>query len=476
MGSHTRSKRLRAYLLAAGLLLALGPTVPGCPESVRAEGAAREVQLDEAIELALVHSPDLASAEHRLAAARAAVRSAEAALYPRLGVSQSYAATNSPVQSFMMKLNQRSFRIDTDFNDPPTTDNLNTRLSATYSLFRGGSDVADRAAALLGAEAQQYRLDAARSDLAVEVTRAYYAVMEARRFAAVAEASVVSMEANLHLAESRMQEGAALRSDVLDARVGLADARESLVRARSEVAIGETMFRTVLGVDDTSGVVVATAVVPAVAFPVAAPESLHTNADENAAGSHERTTEEDVSERAEWIAASKTLERAEQRLRAAEGDRLPRVDAFADYDLDSGDASDFEDSWMAGVRVELDVFDGFRARGEVAELHAQVLAAREELRKTELLLRAQVRTAHVRVEEAVARLATTASSVEQAEQSLAIIKERYRQGLALVNQLLDAEVALRSAHRRRIAAEADYVIARAEVGRAMGRPWNEWMN
>ena len=138
----------------------------------------------EAVRLALERNPDLASAQQRLAAARAALRQADAAFYPHVRVSESYAASDNPVQAFMMTLNQRAFNFNADFNHPDNTDNLNTKLLATYPLYNGGSDLAARQAARLGAEARANSTDAVRNELVFEVTRSFYTIGKARRFVA----------------------------------------------------------------------------------------------------------------------------------------------------------------------------------------------------------------------------------------------------------------------------------------------------
>ena len=138
--------------------------------------------LDEAVQLALGKNPDLASAQQRVKAARAALQQADAAFWPQIRVSESYAASDNPVQAFMMTLNQRAFNFGANFNHPDTTDNLNTKVLATYSLYNGGSDFAARQAARLGAEARESSLDAVRNDLVFEVARSFYTIGKARQF------------------------------------------------------------------------------------------------------------------------------------------------------------------------------------------------------------------------------------------------------------------------------------------------------
>ena len=445
------------------LAVFLTPTVPAgllARASAAQPASARALTLDEAEKLALGKNPDLASAQQRVNAARAALQQANAAFWPQVRVSESYAASDNPVQAFMMTLNQRAFNFGANFNHPDTTDNLNTKVLATYPLYNGGSDLAARQAARLGAEAGENSLDAVRNELVFEVARGFYTVGKARQFVRAAEAAVASMESNLNVASNRFTQGTVLKSDFLDAEVRLSEARENLVRAQNALAISETIFRNVVGVGEKEDV-------------TAGETSVEGEARERGSEPISSAAELDVSHRPELLAARKAADAAERQVRAAFGGHLPRVNAFASYDLDSGDARRYEDSWVAGVSVELDVFDGFLTRGKVAEARANLAAAHDALRKTELSLELEAKEAQLNLNEAQSRLATTERVVAQAQESLQITKERYGNGLALLTQLLDAETALTAARQRRAAAEADYQIARAALDKALGRGWKE---
>jgi outer membrane protein len=411
---------------------------------------ADELTLPAAIQLALKNNPDLAAAQQRVAVARAGLQQVDAAFWPRLRVSETYVASDNPVQAFMMTLNQRAFNFGANFNHPDTTDNLNTKVLAQWSLFDGGRSLAGHAAARLGAEVAGQSLEAARNDLVFEVTRAFHTVGKARQFLSVAKAAVASMEANAGIASNRFDAGQALKSDWLDAQVRLAEARENLVRAGNAVALSEIVFRNTLGVGEKENV-------------TAGPHAFES------AGQ----AEDKPSDRPELLAAQKAVAAAERQVTAMRSGHMPRLNAFASYDLDSGDASRFKDSWVAGVSVELDVFDGFLTRGKVAEARARLAEAREQLRKLELAIQLEAKQARLNLDEAAARLETTGQAVAQAEESLQLTKARYGEGLALFTQVLDAETALTGARQRRAAAEADYLIARAALDRALGKVWKE---
>jgi outer membrane protein len=63
-----------------------------------------------------------------------------------------------------------------------------------------------------------------------------------------------------------------------------------------------------------------------------------------------------------------------------------------------------------------------------------------------------------------------AKSVQQAEESLCIIETRYRGEIALVTELLDAQLALTAARTRLVTARLAEQIALARLQRAIGEP------
>ena len=440
-------KRLFPVLLAA--LIVSGAS---------AEDAPRPLSLAEAIRLALKNNPDLATAQQHVNAARAGIQQTEAALWPQVRLSGSYAASDNPVQAFMMTLNQRAFSFTGNFNHPDPTDNLNSKVLAQWSLYDGGQSLASRQAAKLNTEATRQTFAAARNDLVFEVTRAFHSIGKAREFVSAAAAAVGSMEANVTVASNRFAAGNVLKTDLLDSQVRLAESQENLIRARNAVALSEVVFRTVIGVGEKDNVTAAETV-----------GCVTSRGEETPAASGDAA----YNPRPELTAAHQTVTAAERQVRAVQAGYIPRLNAFASYDLDSGNGTRYTDSWLAGVSVDVNIFDGFLTRGKVAEARANLESARQQERKVALGVTLETRQAQLNLEETQARLDTTGKSVEQAEESVQITKDRYANGLALLTQLLDAENALTAARQRRAAVGTDLLIARAALDHALGKIWKE---
>ena len=411
--------------------------------------------LERAIGYALTNNPDALIARKRMASARAGLDQANSALWPQLQLQSGYTRSDNPMMVFGGILNQRAFSSSLDFNDVPDVDNLNVRGVVALPLYTGGRISAGRAAARASAEAAGFNETAVRHSLAFEVARAFHTVLKTREFIHAAEAGARSFEAGLTIASNRVDAGTALKTDMLDIQVRLAQAREDLVRARNSYALSTRALGNLLGIDDDI------ITVADVAPPVSA------SADDLKSQIANRKS----ATRPELQAISRHLRAAEARILQAKAGHRPRVSAVASLDYDRGWVLNGDGkSYTAGVMVQWDLWDGRLTRGRVTEAQAELAALREEERKLQLAVDFELEQARLQLEEAAGRLAVTAASVAQARESADITRSRFEQGLNLSTQLIDAETALIGARVRRAEAEADHRIAIAALRKALGLP------
>jgi outer membrane protein len=409
--------------------------------------AAEPWTLERALGFAQTNSPDARIAAQRIVAAQAGVEQANSAFWPRLTFQSGYTRTDSPMLGFGNILNQRSYSPAINFNDVPDTDSLNVRGVLAVPLYTGGRITAEKTAAQAGNSATRQDAEAIRQTLAGEVARAFFTVQKTRQFIAAAEAAVVSGQTNVALAQQRFEAGAALRADVLDLDVRLAQAREDLVRARNANALATRVLQNLLGLEGEAFTVVETA--PALTAPA---DGL-------------RAT------RPEFLAAAERTRATESLVRSARAGHLPRVSAFGSLDWDHGWVTDGSGhAYTAGVLLQWDLFDGRLTRAKVAEARAQLEAAREQERKVRLAVSLEAEQARLDLQQAQERLQVGEKSVAQAGESLSLTRERFAQGMALATQLMDAQTALTAARVRRADAEADVQIATAALRKALGLP------
>lgn len=414
---------------------------------------AQAVTLDEAIEAALENSPTLHAAESRILSAKAMLRQANSYYYPFIGVSATYARTDNPPQAFMMSLNQRNLNMmDPSFNpnEPEDTENLRFSLGAQWRLFDRQRD-AGRKMARHGTAARAEALAAARNQLVFEVTRGFFSVLQAIAFTEVQIESERSIKESLRIAEARFEEGGAVRTDVLNLKTQLAQANEDLIRARNGLLMAIAALNTAIGFDLVSADNIQAPATSSLEAPP--PKCTNPLAYEN---------------RPELRAARLMRQVKEMELNKAKGGYAPTFSAFASYDMDSDVSSDFEESYMAGIMTEINVFDGSLTRSSVHAARAELNAAKAEEQQARLNLNLDLKQAFIRAQEAWERMEVTRKSLDTALEAQRIVQEQYEHGSADISILLQTQTGVTAMQTRNVAAKYDYLIALSNLQRAKG--------
>ena len=431
--------RLAALVALAGALLASAALLRAEPWT-----------LDRALATAFAQSPDAKLARQRIEAAQAMIDQSNSAWLPQLMLQSRYTETNNSMMAFGSILNQRAFSFGLDFNHPGRIDDFNTTGTVAYNLYAGGRATAGRNAARAGALAAEQDARATQNQLGAEVIKAYLNIRKAREAVAAVEAGVKAYEAGVAAARARFEAGQMLKADLLSLEVQLEQTRETLSSTRHGAALAERAFLFVLGLDASAKRVEITTDDPALARLVA-PDTR------------------DFSQRPELLGLQERMRAAEAMVRAARGQRQPTVNAFASYQYDQGWKLDSHaDSWMAGVSVDLNVFDGGQTTGKIRQSTAELAQVKEMLRKATLGIGLEVEQARLAHDDARERLAVSAQAVEQAGESAALSRARFEKGALLTADLIGVEGRLIETRMRRAVAAADERIALADLRRALG--------
>jgi len=154
---------------------------------------------------------------------------------------------------------------------------------------------------------------------------------------------------------------------------------------------------------------------------------------------------------------------------AARGARQPTINAFASYQYDHGwKLNRAGDSWLAGVSVDLIVFDGGQTSAKIRQAAAELAQIKEFRRKAALGIGLEVEQARLAHADAVERLAVTSRAVEQAEESATLSRARFEKEALLSADLIGVESRLLEAQLHRTVAAADERLAVIDLRRALG--------
>nr|WP_305908008.1 TolC family protein [Methylomarinum sp. Ch1-1]MDP4520811.1 TolC family protein [Methylomarinum sp. Ch1-1] len=420
---------------------------------------AESYTLQKAVDYALQNNPDLQIMQERIGQAEAKLGQALAAFYPQIKTRLSYEHSDNPSRAFGMVISQRrlDFSIgDSGFNHPGGIDNYRPEVTASYSLFRGGQDYQLSKAAELGVEAASLNRDALRNRLIQAVHSAFYAYLAAIEAHKVTQRSITAVSSEFDQSRIRYDAGTTLKSDVLSLEVQLAQAQDDEIQAANAIELARTGLKMLLGLN--------------------AEQTLDIDATVDWQLPKQQATFTDLlnqalGQRPEIRAANKQLAIAQRRLSAAKGAHLPKADAYLSYGSDSKDLdfSTNRDNVTAGVMVEMDIFSGFSTQEKINNASHQLSEAEKAVTRTRLQIENEVKTAHLKLQEALARLNVTMASVAAAEEALRMVNEQRNAGTVTVTRYIEAEVARDRALSRNIAARFDALTAEALLNQAIGR-------
>ena len=401
---------------------------------------------------------ELKAADARLEAAAAVAEEARAERRPQLGLAALAQVTDNPVLVFSNLLGQasfqqRNFALD-ELNEPDPLSNWKTRLAVTQPLWTAGRVKHAVGAAELAHEAADAERDAWRQRVVHRVIEAYTAAVLAGRELEVTRQSLTTAAAHVKLVADLRRGGLVVESDVLQAEVRESEVRELVIRAESGVEVARAALNLALGRD--------------LATPFALPDDLEAPAREAAPDPGELIARA-LDRRPDLAAARQLTGAAGRRVDLERAGRRPVVGLEGSWEANAEDFFGADgDNWALTVGLKVDLFDGHRRRSRVRRADAERREAEERSALLAEAIGLEVRRAASELRAAAERREQAGRGVALAERSLEIVEDRYKEGLTVLTELLDAETALTRARLRRLAADRDVLLARATIDLATG--------
>lgn len=402
----------------------------------------------QAVAYALANSPDSSIAKRKIEAAEAMVEQSESGNYPQIHLISEYSQTNNPMYSFGHILNQGEFDQNIDFNDPGRTDNLQLKAELRYRVYSGGQIGARIQLAKTNQANTKLALQTIHNRLSFEVIRFFHMIHQNRNLVNARRTSLEAIRASLETARARFEAGDLLKQDLLNIEVQEARAQANLIQANHDLDLTKRAFSNLLGLNDST-----VAIDSADTCQQQIPEMITPD------------------NRSEIRQVDMLINMAEIALKKAKSEQMPVVDTFANYQINTGSVLDGTgDSWMAGIKLDYALFDGHRVRGTIRAAEAHLLEAKERKQKLLLDIRLEIEQARLALQQTEEKLRVTEKMVGLALESARLSRVRFKQGVLLASELIDAETRLTDALVHRSVARATNKIAIAGLRRAVGLP------
>lgn len=419
------------------------------------DAAPLRLSLDEARRRAVAASHRLAEVRARAAAAEDVVAIRGVADRPIVAAVGSYTRTNHVTEFVVPSPTGGAPRV----LYPDAPDNYRTRLDLQWPIYSGGRTDALERAARAEASAAAADVAAAQSDLRLEVTRAFWALVTARAASDVLARSLTRTEAHLGDVRERFTAGLVPPNEIASAAAQHSRQRLLLIEAQNQRALASAELARLIGVDLLQPIEPA----ELLEGPPAAAAPLGGLLAEARAMRHERRS------------LDQRVQAADFQRTAADAGRRPTVAVTGGFDYARPNlrifpiADGWDDSWDAGIAVRWPLWDGDRARVESTHAGRLADAARQRLAEFDSTLGLEVQQRLLDLESGRAAIAAADDTVRAAAEARRVVAERYRAGVATQTDILDADVVLLQAELDRTRTFAAVRLAEARLDRALGR-------
>lgn len=383
------------------------------------------LQLDEAVAAALKNNKEviMASLERETAAAK--YHQTNAVFLPQVNLSYTAFTTTNPLNAFGFKLQQQAIT-QTDFdprllNNPSATQNFMAKAEINQPLINLDMLQA-RKAAQQQVEVYSYKSRRTKEYIRFEVQRAYGQLQLAHEAVRVLTDALQTVNAIHASTQQRFEKGFLQKSDVLQVQVQVNAVESKLAEAKSHVQNASDYLALLMG--EKAGKIY--------------------QADSIRQWPDVVKKETEVPEnRADFRAMQSALKAQEQMVSSGKMSYLPKLNAFGNFQINDPSAFHFNSqSYLLGAQLSWNIFAGTASRFKVSEYKTERDRMEQQLtyqkEQGQLELSKTVRQCY----DAAFIITQSETAVQQADEVLRILKNRFEQGLVTTTDLLQAQSSL----------------------------------
>jgi outer membrane protein TolC len=425
--------------------------------TIAASQESRVLTVDEAVQVGLANSKVLRQSQDRVDYADAKAGEVGASRLPSFKFAGGFTRLSDVP----------AFQIDDPLPPPapakitlaPTVlNNYNVRLSVQHPLFAGFKlDAAkDAADYTVDAATEDFRGD--RSTLVYSIKSSYWNLFRAREFKKLADDNIEQLQAHLGDIKNLMDQGMATTNDMLAAEVQLSDAQLRQIDADNDVRLANISLDNTLGIPLTTNIEIGSEIAKTRRrFP-----SLDT------------LVSTALEARPEIRGMNDRIKAGEAGVTAAKAGWWPQVYLTGNYYSSRPNSriqplqDAFKDTWDVGVSVSLDIWNWGATLHQTDQAEAQLAQTHEAFGQIQDGVTLDVTQAYLVLDQARKRIEVARQGLARAEENHRVTDQRYKEGLVINSDMLEAQYNLNQAKTSYTQSLVDFALAEARLERAIG--------
>jgi outer membrane protein len=408
--------------------------------------------LEKSVQLALSQNPTHLATEKRVDAAYSRLREAASGFLPSLN-----AQGLRTLEEKVFELEFPSFipgeppqKVEFDF-----TKDYQFTLSLSVPLFTSGRLTSGFKQAKYNLESTKEVVRQSKQVTVFNTKRAFFGYLLSKEFVAVAEEAERVAKENLENVKNMYEVGMASKMDLLRSEVRLTNMQPQIIEARNSMRVAELNLKILLGLDLSQPVEITGALIYE---------------------PYEPDLEECINialvKRPEVKQLEFQRKIAGETLNLSRAGFLPTLAIAGTYNFWADKFSFQKDTWSSFYSVNLvlnvPIFNGLKESAQVAQSKALIREIELNQKALRDAVEFEVRQSVLLLDEAKESLQSQEKNIEQAKESLRITQLNFNEGMATTLDVISAEAAYSQAQVNYSQALYSYVIATAELDRAMG--------
>ncbi|MBQ8423296.1 MAG: TolC family protein [Coprobacter sp.] len=424
-----------------------------CIALLTTEGAIAQenmsLSLEQCRKMALEYSEDLKQADNKMHQAELDKKIATTAFLPKFDASATGIYMFPDLDMMGMEMRMRGTYM--------------AGITLTQPLYAGGKILTGRKMSRIGEEAanEQYRMT--RMDVLVETDNAYWSYIAVNRKVKMLESYCAQMDTIYRQIEAALSAGMATENDLLRIDAEHSNITYQLQKARNGADLCRMALCRIIGVGY---------------------ETLITPTDTLLSISHPGQLSGDISDRPELHLLEKQVDVNKQQIKMARADMLPTLGLSVGYTyygniklnsmVDAGNGTmvhtqEFKDGiGLAMVALQIPILHWGENFKKVRKARYELQNSQLQLQKNSRLLDLEVQQAIRNLQDAYMLIGTAQKGLQQANENLRVMRNRYAASMATLTDLLDVQSQWQQAESNYIEAQTQYKMCETEYLRATG--------
>jgi len=412
----------------------------------------KKLTLDESIKIGLEKSNVLHSSKMNVNYAESKSNEVNTFRLPNLSFSASYTRL-SEVDPFSVTTPFGKFDIS-----PSILNNYSMKVSLQQPLFTGFKLESNSKMAEYNYLAAKQDHTRDEKELIYNIKNSYWGLFKANQIKKVVEENVSQVQAHLTDVQNLFKVGLATKNDVLKVQVQLGEAQLRFIDAKNAVKLASINLANVIGI------------------------SLDTEIETSEEVEEQALNEKNLSDlinkaydsRAELKSINYRVQASESGITAAKSDWFPQLYLTGNYYYSRPNqrilpAEDkFDGTWDVTVSLSLNLWNWGATIDKTEAAEAQFQQAQDSYKIIKDMITLEVTRNYLDINKSNEKISVAKQSVGQAEENYRVTDEKFKNGLALNSDLLDAEVALLQAKTNYIQSVVDYELAVAQLKKSIG--------